>query len=535
MESLQKILGPEAARFLESIPAPPRWPSVADLDDELEEWGRNGAHIAVLGRSLEGRRIRAAEISLGQTEQTLFAWGYPHPDEPIGAAALQALGRAALRGELSFLEGWKLVLVLCADPDQASRQTWLRENNMRSWAAGVWRPTHLGLEIDYGFPIDHPPFFQPPAYDGACHTDAECAFRHSGPPCPRVDRPFAPLPESKALLEGLRRYRPSVVASMHSTHTGGDYTFLLNREKRGTEDDLLAIPGASGSVRYLGEAIDRGRRWRTDAPDLIREYTLENFESELRRNSSYEEGLLYAGNASAASVIESELPGTQFICPETSLFRHQDFGDTRPSGKKIEVQSGAIRRPRGLYEVLLFRQGSEWIVGQQERASRSRPLHQEKIWAPRSVLGARALVRRRRSLEAADRVWSAISAGTNRHHLYEEERRRLQVPGAYVGDRSMLIFRSREDYRRRATRAQEASFAWMWPAHTASLLGNFSSWLRAQDKDRPEIQEAVRKIQELQEKEIRRLPETLQEESPREIGMRSQLGRVIRLLRERSK
>lgn len=534
MSSLQEILGSGAAAFLDDIASPKTWPSVVDLDRELDEWGKSGAHIAPLGSSLEGRRIRAAEIGSGK--YTLFAWGYPHPDEPIGAAALVQLGRQALRGNLDFLEDWKIVLLLCADPDQASRQSWLDgDGSMASWAGGVWRPTHLGIEVDYGFPINHPPFFQPANYDGACHTEAECSLRHGGPPCPRADRPWAPLPESKAILEGLRRYRPDIIASMHSTHTGGDYTFLLHREDRSTEDDLLRLPEAAGNMRYLGEAIDRGKRWRRDAPDLIREYTLEGYERELSRHPSYQEGNLYAGNASVSSLIESELPGSQFVCPETSLFRHEDFASLRPSNKKIEVQSGAIQRPRGLYEVLLFRQGSEWIVGQQERADRPRALRQERIWAPRSVLGARALVRRRRALERADQVWEGLQGTRARNHLYREERSRIQVPGAYVGDNSMLIFRSREDYRRRANRAQEASFLWMWPAHTASLLGNFSSWLRSQDGERKEFQEASREIARLQKKEISRLPAELQREAPRDGGMRSQLARIFRLMYAKSK
>lgn len=537
MGTLREILGSEATLFLESITSPDRWPGAKELDRTLDNWASRGAHLAILGRSTEGSPIRAAEISLGPDPQrTMLAWGYPHPDEPVGAAALRALGEAALDGKLGFLENWKIVLLLCADPDQAARQTWLEgSGSMRDWAAGVWRPTHLGLEVDYGFPIDYPPFYQPPSYDGACHTAAECSFRHGGYPCPRADRPFAPLRESLALREAIRRYRPNLIASMHSTHTGGDYTFLLHRESPSVLQDLVEIPEASGSVRYLGEAIDRGHRWRADAPDLIREYTLENHTRHLQRMPSYQEGLLYAGNASAASVIEAELPEAQFICPETALFRAPEFSDVRPSSKKLQLRRGTMQRRKGLYEVLLFSQGSEWIVGQQERATKNRPIQQELAWAPRSVLGARALTRRRRALAAADLIWKELESIKRRPHLYEEERSRITVPGNYVGDGSMLIFRSREDYRRRATRAQAASFLWLWPAHTASLLGNLSTWLRAQDQDRPEISRAIEKVQSLQDAEIRRLPHSLQKESDRSVGMRSQLARIIRLMNEQSK
>ena len=533
MPDLSEIFPEALARALDGIPEPERWASPDDIDEALDEWSRAGVAIVELGQSLERSQIRAAVFDIGaEPERTMLAWGYPHPDEPIGATGLLILGEMARRGRLNDLQGWRLVLLPCADPDQARRQLWLSgDGSARDWAAGVWRPTHLGLEVDYGFPIDWPPFLQVPTYDGRCHTEEQCKLVHGGPPCPQGERPWRTLPESLALAAAIDRFRPELIASMHSTHTSGDYTFLLRREDARVFDDLLAIPEASGTGRHLGEPIDRGRRWRNNAPDLIRELTLKNRQSALERRKGYKPGFLYAGNAAAAAYIEALDWPAQFVCPETALFRHPDFSDPNPSETRLELQIGTEKRPGGKYLVTRFRDQGEWVIGQQEPASGDQVGKRSRPYVPRSVLGVRALLRRRRALHRGDLVWEKVSALPGlRDHLYRQERARISVPGSYVSDGSMLIFRARKDYRRRASRAQEASFNWIWPLHTVSLLGNMRSWLFAQDPEEPEIIRAKAELEQIQEEEIQSLPEVLQREGDRAPAIRSQLARVIRLM-----
>lgn len=546
MATLRSILGPGLAAAIEEVLEPECWPTPDELDDILERWSAAGAQLIELGQSSAGRPIRCAVIGLGQAPtKTMLAWGYPHPDEPIGAAALVALGEAALAGKLGELAYWRMALVLCADPDQASRQLWLHgDGSAREFARGCWRPIHLGLEVDYGFPIDWGPFYQPPDYEGKCHTSEECARRCGGPPCRYAERPFRPLPESMALERALMMLRPELVFSMHCTHTGGDYTFLLAREDDDVLDDLVAIPAACGTVRHLGEPIDRGRRWRRHDPDLIRERTLENRRRALERHPAYKPGYAYAGNAAAVSVIEANLPGTQFVCPEATHFRHPDFGDTSLTDEQVTLRIAIEKRPRGTYQTTRFEDNGEWAIASQKTVStaelRGRSAsgreHEITTTAPRSVLGVRALLRRRRALATADRIWERVAKLPGlAYHPYRDERARLTVPGAYVNDGSMLVFRTRPDYRRAATRAQAADFNWRWPLHTASLLGNMANFLRHQDPGEPEISRALRELDALIDAELVTVPPQLRDEAPKAPAMRSQLARVLRLMQARSR
>lgn len=522
---------------LESIPDPGGWPGPEDTDEKLDEWQKEGVEVIDLGFSKEGRPIRAGVFPLSEKPtRTMLAWGYPHPEEPIGAAGLMALGDLALAGKLGDLSAWTLVLVLCADPDQARKQLWLKDpRTAEDFVASSWRPIKLGLEIDYGFPINWGPFWQTPDSIGTCNTSKECQELHNGPPCPYKDFPFKPLPESLSLTRAIDLFQPEVVAAMHSNHSGGDYTFLMLRESEELFQDMFLIPEEAGSCRHLGEPLDRGRRWKRSEPDLLQERLLKHKKAVLERHPEYEEDAQYYGNVSAGNYVESRPWVAQFICPETTLFRHEAFSDRSPTRQRVVVRITDETRRGRRYRVLRFSHHGEWVVGHQERVEKSEKIVEEEkeILVPRSVLGVRALLRRRRALHEADLIWEDLKNLKDlRWHPYLDERAALKVPGEYVGDGSMRIFRAREDYRRTATKAQEATFAWQWPLHTAALLGNFRNFLHAQDQTREEIAWAQEELDRIQDGELSAAPRDLLQEADYRISMRSQLGRVLRLMLE---
>jgi len=533
---LSHILTPGLAAALGEISVP-RLVSPKIADDLLNEWAGAGAEIVELGASREGRAIRAAVIGPAEPKHSLLAWGYPHPDEPLGATAICWLAEQALRGRLQDLDGWRFVIIPCADPDQAHRQLWLEGRaDAHAFAAGCWSPTHLQLEVDYGFPLDWGPFLQTPDWRGQCRLPSECRAS-CGESCRWEGLPAGPLPESLALARAIERFEPKIVASLHNTHAGGDYTFLLQRERREVMRDLLAIPSASGRARHLGEPIDRGVRWLRDAPDLIHERTLEYHRRQLERSPGYDPNQRYAVNHSAASFIEARPGRVQFICPESTLFYHPAFADTSPWGRRVRVRE-QVRRGRGgrFYRCRWVRDGGEWLLYEQERMpGRRRGTGQRELETEvtRGMLGCLALARRRRTLDAADRIWERVAPHADAYHPYMDERELFRAPGRFVGDRAMLIFRTRPDYRRPATVAQRATFAWEWPLHTATLLGNFANFLAAQDAERPQIAAAQRKLDRLIAAEIKQLPPRMREQAPWESAARSILARVLRLALDR--
>jgi hypothetical protein len=535
MGDLHAMFPPPSARFLSSLRAPDRYLTVERCRARIAAWGRRGATVKLLGHSRSGMPIEAAVI--GDGPYTLLAWGYPHPDEPVGASALAALGDALLAGRLSDLSHWRFVLILCPDPDQVARNRRFLcgDGSLTSFLEGSWRPLESGLEVDYGFPLTYGPFLSTAAFIGRCRSQAECRIL-CGERCTRRNLPFAPLPESRALAFALELYRPQLVASMHNAVASGDYTFLLQRVSTQVADDLLALPACFGQPRHLGEPIDRGRRWRRDSPDLIREERLAQTLRWLRGQEGFVPDRYYEDSHSASNFIEATLPGCQFVCPEIGLFRHPALADVRPWPRWEQVEVAVEQRAGGRYRLTRAFLGGRWRVIEQERTEDpvSGPVRLRRAQT-RASLGMRALFERRRVLRQADELWERVlELPALVAHPYLDERWQLGRPLHRTLEGAARIFRLDPSYHRRATVAQAVSFRWLWPLQTAALLANFQNFLAVQDLERPELAAAKRELSALQERCLRGLPEELHREGDRGQAMASQLARVLRLAHERA-
>jgi hypothetical protein len=532
--SLSDMLSPRLAEWLARAPEPQRYRTAIELDVLLDEWARAGVPLTHLGYSRAGHEIRAA--SLGHGPRSLLAWGYPHPDEPLGAEALAWLGSGMLDGALSDLADWTVHLILCADPDETARnQAFLHgARDVRSFVRGAWRPMQLPWEVDYGFELEWGPYTRTAGTDVFRCTDPdECLARCGGQGCQRRNRPWPPLPESAALAAAMDLFTPDLAVTMHGIAAGGDYTFVLEREPQHVFDALLSLPEACGSLRYLGERIDPGRRWRQQEPDLLHERGLDEQLRSLTRQPGYRPDRSYFTTTSAICYLQSQERGAQFATPEAAQFRHPDFADNRLSAMEELCQVAVEDRRHNRYELVRINVEGQWVVAHQDLAPDRQLQRPEEQLLPqtRGMLGVRALLARRRALAAADELWSRVERLEGLvDHPYRCERWLLEVPGAHVSDRSMLIFRTRADYRHLPTRAQRASFAWRWPLHTAALLANFQNFLAAQEQSQSEIHDIRQALDAIQDAQLEALPEEMLIEAPRAPALRSMLARVFALM-----
>lgn len=574
-----EILPKSQQLFIDEIDELDFFKDPSQLDQVLDDWRSRGVRIETVGKSLEGKEIKAAvfepdPVLIGADPvKTVLAWGYPHPDEPLGAESLVVLGNAILdHGDELEISHIRFVFILCGDPDNASRQLWhgpaMRARTGQAqipdaaeYFFGVWRPTHLGLEIDYGFPLMWGPFEQRIDYIGACHNlvecDQGCTFLKE---CKFKDEPYGPLPESLALAGAMERFKPNLVFSMHSNHTGGDYTFLFLKEDKKTLRSLQEVV-ANYSVRHLGEALDRGQRWFQSDPDLFRERDLNFRKRELERMDGYNENATYLGNASAVNWIEANLEDTQFICPEATLFSHPDFGNTNLVDDKIQARLLKTRSEEGdmvekyYYNDTYFarrklKPGSssdlEFLdIGENHTGSTARPdnFDPKEMLLPRALLGVQAVYRRREIMDRIDHLWHSLNTQIDFdkypeiNHPFKDDRAAIRVPGKFIGDQAMLIFRSREDYLNPATIAQAATFNFFWSAQTAFVVGNFNNFLEyiltsgieIESRDLYIIEQHQQKLVTLQESELYKLPEDMKKIKTKP-AIQSILGRLFILI-----
>lgn len=492
-----------------------------------------------IGHSSAGRPIRM--LRLGSGSRAVLAYGYVHPDEPLGAYALSGLIRE-WQDPSSPLRRMDVQwnVVLCADPDMAAwNARFARGDRLEDFLYGTIRPEHLAREVDYGFPIDHGIFLQPPGYDGAraCWSAGRCVRPGiCGARCGRHDLPAGPLPESRALAEAMRRVRPDLVVSLHDAHTGGIFSFLRQRPPSALAAHLTRdVAAITGLPRHLGQRIDSGRPWTRRDPDLIREPDLRAEERRFLRRTGADPALRYHGNVSAAQFLESLDPQAEFLVPEAPHFTHPDFGDLAAL-EQVRAVQGAVRTTRhgARYVVtgeLTHPDGTREEVLYRMRTAVDGPLGPHARPVSVGMLGVEATARRRHALAQADAIWADLDPDLrdDPHHPFAAERRSIAVPAVRVNDASLRFFRLSASYDKPATVAHHADFAWRWDIHTAQRIGAFARFLDDAGGEPRDI--AV--LRGALEAYIDHLPDGLRRASHREAAALSQLARIVITIRHR--
>ena len=494
---------PAYADWLSAPPQRTSFHSVKGLNQKINKWEKKGAEVVTLGYSSAGAEIRAAVIGSGQ--RTLLAWGYPHPDEPLGAEALVWLGDGLVGGKIDIV-GWRVVLILCPDPDQVAFQRFLKDPKItcESFARGCWRPETLGREVDYGFPMEWQDFYWPKDSLGSNRPDEGL----------RGDEgPYPPLAESLALASGIDRFQPDLVASMHSTHTGGDYTFLLKSAGDDFLNKMRLIPEAAGTVRHLGEKIDKGGPWGSS--DLIREQSLDYFLTQLRSSTDFETGYSYGGNHSASAYLESVCPDSQFICPESTLFRSNSFADTKASKLKISRRVSIEDRPyigRALVKRIMV--DNKWVICSQQKTSRALSgAKTERSYILRSDCAIYAHYKRKNFISKLAEIKKAAKAIVDHPYIYED------LPKMEAPSRLW-----KPSYLRRATNAEVASFFGVWPIHTAAFAGGLVDLLEKQPQPQVGL---IKELDDLQADILSEVPAEMKKMSPIAPALVSMLARVL--------
>lgn len=212
-------------KVLSSIPEIDRFLTVDELDastKDLVAANPNIARTIEIGRSTDDHPIRMLRIGNGE-EQLLF-FACPHPNEPIGAMALEVLSKLLVERE--DLRGTKYTwnLIKCIDPDG----TRLNEG----WFSGPFTVTHYAKH-----------FFRPGAT-----AQAEWTF-----PITYKSYSFLrPIAETQALMTAITGLRPSFIYSLHNAGMGGGY-FYLTPHRPELDDALRALVTERGIPLSLGE------------------------------------------------------------------------------------------------------------------------------------------------------------------------------------------------------------------------------------------------------------------------------------------
>lgn len=466
---------------------------------------RSDFSLEVIGKSSAGRDIQA--LHLAGAGPAILAWGFPHPDEPLGALALLAMCEAiADRGRPRGLEQAELWMVPVADPDQAALNSgWIAEGTLSAYLEGDWRPLYSGLEIDYQFPIMHPPFYQP--------RDRS------------IEGLGKPLRESNALADLIDRARPQLLGLMHSNHVSGAYTFLSHRPSSELIESFDLLNQSLGVRPHLGERPDPGRRWKTKRPDLLKEERLDSRKRKMERKFGSLEGKSLVGCVSAAQYLESLKPEALALTPEAGLWIPEEIDDRSLSGEKREVNKKREAGRERWYGNLPLGDGEEMEICYHTFKSQGEDREvAEETELTRGMAGVEAIELRRYFLSKADQIFEqAKPLLRDKDSPRLRERRAINVEGARVNDKSMLIFRADPSYRRPASKAEAQDLKLRWGMQTCLWLGHSLSLYREHGLEEAEERQAEL-LMGARQRLLPEIAEPLPDPMP---AVRSQIGRLV--------
>jgi hypothetical protein len=196
------------------VPAYDRYPALAQLEESTDRLAAAHAEVGVWtpGASRAGCPIRCIEIPGGAHQALLVAM--PHPEEPVGALALEYLLPLFADGLAAEL-GFSISAVKAADPDAVRlNEPWFGEPyDLTGFLLRAYRPPSFD-QFEWTFPVEHKRY----------------AFTR-------------PLPEAAAVMAVIDRRPLDFYAPLHNASFSGAY-FYLSTEDPPLQDELAAVMAA---------------------------------------------------------------------------------------------------------------------------------------------------------------------------------------------------------------------------------------------------------------------------------------------------
>jgi len=278
--------------------------------ERLAERCPGAVTLTTAGASRRGEPILALEIGEGDP---VLAYGFPHPNEPIGGTALDCLAEAlASDADLRRGLGLRWHIVKCADPDAA------RLN--QGWFGGPFTPVNYALH-----------YFRQPATE-----QVEWGF-----PAKYKDLVTGePIPEVRALMGLIDRVRPRFLFSLHNSNFSGVY-YWVHREEPALYPVLRRVVAEVGLPLHLGEPEHAIARQH--APGVYRWAPISEMYDYFARHFQGADIPAVLGTGSSCEEYAARVSGAFSLAMEVPIFSSPVIADT--------TLTGVTRRQAALDEI----------------------------------------------------------------------------------------------------------------------------------------------------------------------------------------
>lgn len=271
------------------------YPTLAEMEGhnrELQRRAPDRVEIRPLGTSAQGRPIDL--VSIGEGPRSALLVGTPHPNEPIGCAAITSL-MDRLIDDPAFEKGkgYRWHFIKSIDPDGvALNEGWFKGAlSYDDYLRDFFRPAFI-RQPDYTFP------FESDGYSFSAST-----------------------PENLCWRAAFEVARPDLNVSLHNAEVGGVF-FILTAGLAGVADKLASEVAVSGlQINEVGEAL-----YPTITPGVFLNDGIAEITTRLAGS-----GFVWEAGSSSADYAFQRY-GTETLICEVPMWRDPRDSDLRPSG-----------------------------------------------------------------------------------------------------------------------------------------------------------------------------------------------------------
>ena len=214
-------------RILEAAPDYSEFMLVRELYESSRRLAREHSDVAEVVEAGESRAELPVEAIVihGGEDRVVLAYGFPHPNEPVGSLTLEALSRVLLtRRDLLRELNATWVIVKVADVYGALlNEGWFKGPfSLEKYLLNYYRPPPY-KQVEWTFPVKY-----------------------------KTLEWNKPTPETRALMKLIEEWRPTHIYSLHNSHYTGTFYYISREPPPEVLEILTGIPTRYGVPLHKG-------------------------------------------------------------------------------------------------------------------------------------------------------------------------------------------------------------------------------------------------------------------------------------------
>ena len=214
--------------LLEKVPAFTEFLTVDELNESSKNLVRKHGDVAELvevGTSRTGEPMYSLIIRGGE-ERIVLAFGFPHPNEPVGSLALDFLSWYLAKDKdlLKYLKATWIIIKVADAYGARLNEGWFKgEFSLKKYVLNYYRPPGY-KQVEWTFPIEY-----------------------------KTLKWNEPIPETRALMKLIDEWKPTHIYSLHNAGFTGTYYYVTKELPPRVKELMREVPRELQVPLHRGE------------------------------------------------------------------------------------------------------------------------------------------------------------------------------------------------------------------------------------------------------------------------------------------